>query len=107
MTSYNLLNGTHTSERRDLVQDVLRSEFGFCGIVMTDWVVGTVMVNKNDTHRTVKPRLVAAAGGDLMMPGQKGDFNDMLAGLKEGNLTREQLMVNATRVYRAVRKMVK
>ena len=107
MTSYNLLNGTHTAERRDLVQDVLRREFGFSGIVMTDWVVGSVMANKNDTHRPVKPRFVAAAGGDLMMPGGKGDFNDMLAGLKEGDLTREQLMVNVTRVYRAVREMVK
>ena len=108
MTSYNLLNGTHTAERRDLSQDVLRSEFGFEGVIMTDWVVGgSVMNNKEDTHAPVKPRLVAAAGGDLMMPGGKQDFDDMVKGLKEGSLTRHQLMINATRVYRMVNKLAK
>ena len=45
MTSYNLLNGTHTAERRDLSEDVLRSEFGFAGIIMTDWVIGNGLMN--------------------------------------------------------------
>ena len=36
MTSYNLINGIHTSERRDLIEDILRAEFGYQGIVMTD-----------------------------------------------------------------------
>ncbi len=106
MTSYNLLNGTHTAERRDLSQDILRSEFGFEGFIMTDWVVGgDVMTNKDDTHPAVKPRLIAAAGGDLMMPGGKQDFDDMLQGLKEGSLTHQQLIVNATRVYRMAKKL--
>ncbi len=38
MTSYNLLNGTHTAEHRGLIMDILRAEFGYEGIVMTDWV---------------------------------------------------------------------
>lgn len=108
MTSYNLLNGTHTAERRDLSQDILRSEFGFEGIIMTDWVVGgDVMTNKDDTHPTVRPRLIAAAGGDLMMPGGKQDFDDMMKGVAEGSLTRHQLMVNATRIYWMVNKLTK
>ena len=37
MTSYNLLNGTHTAESRGLIMDILRAEFGYEGIVMTDW----------------------------------------------------------------------
>ena len=41
MTSYNLLNGTHTAESRGLVMDILRAEFGYQGIVMTDWVTPT------------------------------------------------------------------
>ena len=42
MTSYNLLNGTHTSERRDLIEDILRAEFGYRGIVMTDWIIAVM-----------------------------------------------------------------
>ena len=106
MTSYNLLNGTHTAERRDLSQDILRSEFRFEGIIMTDWVVGgNVMTNKDNIHPAVRPRLIAAAGGDLMMPGGKQDFDDMMKGVAEGSLTRQQLMINATRVYRMVKKL--
>lgn len=38
MTSYNLLNGTHTAENLGLIMDILRAEYGYQGIVMTDWV---------------------------------------------------------------------
>ena len=106
MTSYNLLNGTHTAERRDLSEDILRCEFGFRGIIMTDWVVGNgVMNSKADIHPAVKPQLVAAAGGDVFMPGCKADFKNMLQGLKDGSLTREQLQINATRMYRMAKEL--
>ena len=106
MTSYNLLNGKHTAESVDLCENILRREFGYKGIVMTDWVVGGgVMNSKTDIHPRVKPRLEAAAGGDLFMPGCKADFDDMKAGLAEGSLTRKQLMINATRLYRLSKDM--
>ena len=106
MTSYNLLNGTHTAERRDLSEDVLRCEFGFQGIVMTDWVIGGgLMTSKQDIHPAVQPRLVAAAGGDIFMPGCKGDFKDMMKGLRDGSLTREQLRINATRIARMAKAL--
>ena len=98
MTSYNLINGTHTSERRDLVQDILRDEFGFQGIVMTDWVIA-MMVSKGSKYEVAKAGKVAAASGELFMPGNKKDYENVLAMLEEGVLTREQLEVNATRVY--------
>ena len=108
MTSYNLLNGTHTAERRDLSEDILRCEFGYEGIIMTDWVVGNgVMNSKADIHPAVKPQLVAAAGGDLFMPGGKADFKNMMEGLADGSLSREQLQINATRVYRMAKKLTK
>jgi len=37
MTSYNLVNGTHASESRKLLQEILREEWGFDGMVMSDW----------------------------------------------------------------------
>ena len=108
MTSYNLLNGTHTAERRDLSEDILRCEFGYEGIIMTDWVVGNgVMNSKADIHPAVKPQKVAAAGGDLFMPGCKADFKNIMAGLADGSLTRQQLQINATRVYRMAKELTK
>lgn len=104
MTSYNLLNGTHTSEHRGLIEDVLRREFGFQGIVMTDWVIA-VMSNKKSIHRNALSNEVAKAGGDLFMPGGKADYNRVLEDLKEGRLTREQLEINATRVLRMIDKL--
>ncbi|MCR5388982.1 MAG: glycoside hydrolase family 3 C-terminal domain-containing protein [Lachnospiraceae bacterium] len=98
MTSYNLLNGTHTSERWDLTQDILRREFGFDGIVMTDWVVSG-MAAKGDKYPEADAGRVAAAGGDIFMPGRPEDVASILSALKKGTLTREQLLVNASRVY--------
>ena len=97
MTSYNLLNGTHTSERRDLIMDVLRSEFGFRGVVMTDWIIG-MMSAKGCKYPAPDAAKIAAAGNDLVMPGSKSDFEAMLRGLKGGILSRRQLAINAGRV---------
>ena len=105
MSSYNLLNGVHTAERRDLCTDILRTEFGFEGVLMTDWVI-SLMSDKKDVYPVVKPRLVAAAGGDLFMPGAPANYKDMMAGIIEGSLTRQDLLVNATRVYRLGKKLM-
>ena len=105
MTSYNLLGGVHAAQRRDLIQDILRWEFGFQGIVMTDWWVSSMMVSKQDKHPAVEPHAVAAAGGDLFMPGNKNDYEDILKGLKDGTLSRRQLEINASRVLRMARKL--
>jgi len=104
MTSYNLINGDHTAQRRDLIEDILRCEFGFEGIVMTDWVLG-FMNSKLNKYPATQPRKVAAAGGDLFMPGSRGDYKDILAGLSAGELSREQLLVNASRLYRLAREL--
>lgn len=104
MTSYNLLNGTHTSEHRGLIEDILRSEYGFEGIVMTDWVM-TIMDSKRSIYRNALSDEVAKAGGDLFMPGGKKDYENVLIALKTGNLNRKQLEENATRVVRMVKKL--
>ncbi len=105
MTSYNLLNGTHTAEQRGLIEDILRSEYGYQGIVMTDWVIAAA-TNKNSINRNSKARYVAAAGGDLFMPGGKGDYDDLLAGLKAGDVSEEQVRINASRVIAMAKKLV-
>lgn len=95
MNSYNLINGVHTSERHDLITDVLRSEFGFEGAVMTDWIVPG-MTSKNSEWSYPDPAKVAAAGTSVFMPGTKHDYEDILTGLKTGKVTREQLEINVT-----------
>ena len=105
MTSYNLLNGTHTSERRDLITDVLRAEWGFDGIVMTDWVVGSITQVHDPRYRNALSEHVAAAGGDLFMPGGKSDWKRVRKTLKAGTLSRRQLEENATRVFRMAKKL--
>jgi beta-glucosidase len=62
MSSYNLINGTHTSSSVDLITHILRGEWGFQGLVMTDW--GSQSEKAYDL----------AAGNDLIMGGYRSDF---------------------------------
>ena len=96
MSSYNLLNGIHTCESRDLITAVLRDEMGFDGLVMTDWWVGgDMLLNKKSKYSTPEPDLVAASGHSLFMPGCRRDMRKILSGLKLGTVTRRQLEENA------------
>ena len=104
MTSYNLLNGTHTAEHKGLIEDILRNEYGFKGIVMTDWVM-SVMTSKKSVYRNSLPTEVAKAGGDLFMPGVKADYVKVLKALKSGEIERTQLEINATRVLNMTREL--
>ena len=104
MTSYNLINGVHTAQRRDLIQDILRAEFGFRGIVMTDWIMAALQAGK---HRYPGPDAgrIAAAGGDLTMPGCKGDLKAMQKARRKHKLSRRQLQINATRIMQMARML--
>ena len=95
MTSYNLLNGTHTSESKGLDLNILRSEFGFRGLIMTDWVFGTDLLAHGAKYRNPDAALVAAAGHSLFMPGSRKDFDEIMKGLSEGTVTRSRLIDNA------------
>lgn len=103
MSSYNLLNGAHTSERRDLAADILRAEFGFDGVLMTDWIVA-MMGDKTSIHPDPNAANIAA-GGDLVMPGSKADLDAILQAVQSGALPRGQLEENATRLLRLAQKL--
>lgn len=60
---------------------------------------------RNPRHRNALSDRVAAAGGDLFMPGSKGDWKNLMCVLKKGTLSRRQLEENATRVCHMAKKL--
>ena len=107
MTSYNLLNGEHTSESMELA-DVLFREFGFDGLIMTDWVVGgDMLLVKGSKYGTPDAARVAASGCSLFMPGSKGDYVQIIKGLKNGTVSEQQLRKNAGRIMYVLQRLGK
>lgn len=106
MTSYNLLNGEHTSQCKDLVEEILRGEFGFKGLVMTDWVTTGQVFNPASAYPAVYAHKIVKAGNDIVMAGGQPDFDDLMEALKDGRVSRDEVNVCATRVLRAVNGML-
>ena len=79
MSSYNKLDGEYTQQSYNLLTKILRDEWGFDGIVMTDWG------NKEGTVKAV------AAGNDLMMPGSTVEVQRIVDAVKSGELSEADL----------------
>ena len=90
MSSYNKVNGTYTSESRNLLTNVLRHDWGFEGLVMSDWFGG------NDAAAMV------SAGNDLLEPGTRKQWKALLEAHKNGNLTIEAIDSSAKRILKLV-----
>jgi beta-glucosidase len=103
MTSYNLINGVHTSSRRDLVTDALRCEMGYDGVVMSDWIAPMLYNSARYPGPTAAENV--AAGGDLFMPGKEEDVQSILGALQCGALERRALEESASRVLRLCREL--
>lgn len=105
MTSYNLLNGTHTSEHKGLIQGILRQEFGFNGLVMSDWIESGKKFKPEAKHPAAFSSNFIKAGNDLTMPGSAVDFTDIKKALKDGKIKKTELKESASRVYEAIIKL--
>lgn len=97
MTSYNLLNGIHTANRRDLLTDILRNEWGFKGIVMTDWGTTDGKFNLGSYGKSSASQCIFA-GNDLIMPGNTDDINNITDSVENGELKRADLEICAARI---------
>jgi beta-glucosidase len=84
MSAYNIVNGVRASENRELLEDILRQEWGFDGIVSTDW--WTLAEHYKEVN----------AGNDLKMP--TGFPDRLLQALEQGLTSREMLEVSAKRI---------
>lgn len=87
MTSFNKINGIFAAGSHDLCTKLLREEWGFYGAVITDWGDMDIVVNGGDA---------VAAGNDVIMPGGPPVIGQILKGIKEGRVTREQLLTAVT-----------
>ena len=92
MSSYNKLNGTFTAESKYLLTTILRDEWGFKGMVTTDWFAG------KDYAAQV------AAGNDLMMPGRPNETEQIKAAIANGTLSMEEIDRNIERILELVVK---
>ncbi|MBP5654121.1 MAG: glycoside hydrolase family 3 C-terminal domain-containing protein [Clostridiales bacterium] len=95
MTSYNLLNGIHTGEHKVLIDRVLRQEFLFDGIVMTDWVIDGNTGGKGAIHPLSNAPDAIMSGSNLFMPGSMRNIKTVRLALATGKVTRKQLEINA------------
>ena len=92
MASYNRLNGVHTQQDRWLLTDVLRGEWGFQGLVMTDWT------GRRDTAAQIE------AGCDLMEPGKHSQIREIVRKVKKGELPEAALDTCVRRVLELIVK---
>ena len=97
MTSYNLINGVHAANNHDLCTDVARNEWGFEGMIMTDWTT-----TERDDSCTASGCM--RAGNDLVMPGCLGDHDNMRKELEEGTLKLEDLKACIARLVSVIWK---
>ena len=95
MSSYNKINGTYTSQSKDLLTTVLRDEWGFKGLVMTDWFGG------DDGAKQI------AAGNDMLQPGTQKQYDQIMEALQNGSLTEAQLDVCVKRCLELVKRSPK
>ena len=98
MSSYNLINGVHAANSRDLCTVVAREEWGFQGVIMSDW-------NTTVPEDGSIPWKCAAAGNDIIMPGNCDDDENIRQAYAQGELTEKEIRECAGRIIALVKKL--
>ena len=94
MTSYNKVNGEYVNNSQHFCTDILRKEWGFDGLIMSDW---------NATEQSSHSQAINS-GNDLLMPGNNGVIKKLERDLKDGKLNKEALTKSAGRVLELIFK---
>ncbi|HEX3022971.1 MAG TPA: glycoside hydrolase family 3 C-terminal domain-containing protein [Lachnospiraceae bacterium] len=98
MSSYNLINGVHAANSKDLCTTLVRDEWGFEGLIMSDW--STTLPEDGSI-----PWKCVAAGNDIIMPGNQKDSESIRQAYKQGILSEEEIRTCAGRILEVIRKL--
>ena len=90
MSSYNFVNGTPDAENHDILTTVLRDEWGYEGMVMSDWFGG------KDAAKMI------AAGNDMLQPGYEKQYTTIMEAVEKGTLKMEELDLSVKRVLELI-----
>lgn len=109
MSSYNKVNGAYTSVSYDLLTAILRDEWGFKGLVMTDWFGGysdlSNLLSESATEEVLTENVTSKqlkAGNDLLMPGLIPQIKNLKKDLNDGILSERELDICAARVLKII-----
>lgn len=115
MTSYNLLNGIHTANNIELIQYAARDEWGFDGVIMTDWFTSQDVPWITGKYEPKYPISASTgcifAGNDLQMPGCEKNVQDIIDAVTTGKeidgfkITKADLQYNAANIIKVIAKM--
>ena len=112
MASYNLVNGTHTANNYELLTSVLRDEWDFEGVVMTDWYSSFTDVDFLGYNKpiykypTASSRLCVYAGCDLQMPGSPANVSDIIDAVRDNKISKADLQGCVMNILRLCMKCV-
>ena len=95
MSSYNSVNGQYSMGNHDLLTKILRDDWGFKGIVMTDWI---------GIRGGLRTADEVAAGNDLLEPGQKEQAEQIIAAVEKGELSMADVDRNVRRMLEYIVK---
>ncbi len=100
MSSYNLINGVHAANSRELCTIIARDEWGFDGVIMSDW--NTTLPEDGSV-----PWKCIAAGNDIIMPGNPKDDENIRYAYEQGMLSEETIRKSAERVCKLIRNLTR
>ena len=95
MSAYNKVNGVYAQGNKDLLTNILRNDWGYKGIVETDWI---------GKREDLPVELEVAAGNDLMMPGYPAQVKDIVNAVKSGKLDINDVDRNVRRMLEYIVK---
>lgn len=95
MSAYNKINGIYAQGNKDLLTNILRNDWGYKGIVETDWI---------GKREDLPVEQEVAAGNDLMMPGYPAQVKDIVNAVKSGKLDINDVDRNVRRMLEYIVK---